>query len=104
MGRKRKHPYYWVICSNLKNYRGIFNEKCCWGYWAERTSLKNPRFVSTNHIRVKWFETKEDAFDYFYAKSRKGHEVSKFMPKRKKMFIDKKGKYDYWKNRENLLR
>jgi len=97
-----KHPHFWVIRSKTKS-ESVFGEMR-WMYFARRTSIKNPRFLSEFSSDVKWFETKEEALEYLVKKCRHcGPLKVKCRVIRKKMFLDKKGKYDYWKNRTSLI-
>jgi len=98
-----KYKYYWVIKSKEKTGRGIFGNKT-WLYFAKRTSLKNKRFASDFHIHVKWFATKQDAEQFYFKKTRFVRDLSGYVVKRKKMHLDSKGNYDYWKNRESLYK
>lgn len=100
MSERLKHRYYWVIRSKQKRKGGLWQKKMYF-YFAERTSLKNPRYQTELHWHVKWFTSKFDAQEYLVAKARHVG-ATNCRVVRKKMFLDKKGKYDYWKNRESL--
>lgn len=101
--KPKKHPHYWVIRSMKKSGRTLFGGTS-YIYFAKRAGIKNPRFATCLHWDVKWFATKEDAWEFYYRKSNAGHDLSNYYPVRKKLFLDKTGKYDYWRNRTNLLK
>lgn len=92
--------YFWVIRTN-KRGRGIIGNSQ-FRYFARRTSLKNPHYLTTADYNVKWFETREEAETYLMQKAII-HGPIDCTVSRRKMHLER-GKYDYWKNREALLR
>lgn len=95
------HASGWVIKSRNKT-QGIWKEELP-TYFADRCGIKSPRFLTNIHYRVKWFSKKRDAETYFYKKINAGFDLSECDVKRKKLFLDKDGEYDYWKNRSSLM-
>lgn len=98
-------PHYWVIKSENKIGRNIWG-KPQHSFFADRTAIKNPRYAveGCRHYQVKWFSTKKQAEEYYFKKSRYGFDVSKFKVTRKKLYVDKKGDYDYFRNRESFIK
>jgi hypothetical protein len=102
MSDSGNYVYAWVIRTKSKERRGLLGEST-YGYFADRTSIKNPRFVTSIHYKVKVFPTKDLAETYYLAKTRARHNTKAFHVRRLKFFINKDdGYWDYWKNREVL--
>ncbi len=98
-----KHIYLWVIKSRSRDRRTIWNEPC-FGYFARRSSINNPRFVVPGWIelKIKLFASKEDAEQYYFSKTRAGHNTKPFVMRRKKIFL--KGRsWDHNKNHNRFL-
>lgn len=89
-----KTIYVWVIRSKEKKYNSIWGDKK-YGYFAKRTSIKNPQYVSNFYLNVKLFVNKKQAEEFFFKKSRYGYDVSEFKIIRKKLLINKRGYLDY---------
>lgn len=53
---------------------------------------------------MKWFNTREAAETYLMKKSRVLGAIADVVISRRKVHIDESGEYDYFKNREALLR
>ncbi len=102
-GVKAKGKHYWIIKSKKKLKKKYYGE-CSWRYFAERCAPKNPRFATTMHWKVKWFLKKEFAEKYYFKKLNHGIDLSDYVIRRKKFYLDHKGEYDYWKNREGLMK
>lgn len=95
-----KHIFARVIKSDHKKM-GIFKNQ--YYSFAERIGLKNKKYLTPVHYKVKWFTKKHLAEEYLLAKNLAIGPINDVKICRKKMFLDKKGKYDYWKNRKSLL-
>ena len=100
MKRKMKKPSsvsMWVIKTKDKR-RYIFSWNIKHLYFAQRTSLKNPHYLTGSYTQVKLFSTKDDAYFYYLQKNRAlGRPINDVVIARKKVFL-KQGQYDYWKN------
>lgn len=93
--------FYWVIRSKDKR-EGISGRRQYF-YLASRTAPKNKRYMTEFHFKVRWFVSRAEASEYLLIKARQCG-PTKCVVSRKKMFLDKDDKYDYWKNREALLK
>lgn len=91
----------WVIKSR-NTTKGIWREDLP-TYFARQTGIKNPRYLTNFHWQVKWFNTKDEAERYYFKKLNAGFDLSNCDVKRKKLYLDKKGNYDYFKNRASLM-
>ncbi len=97
-----KSAYFlWVIRTRKKHE--LFNRRPQYWYWAQRTSLKNSRYLTPWHNSVKLFGTKDEAEIYLQQKA-KIHDPVDGVICRRKIFVNRKGYYDYWKNREVFLK
>lgn len=90
--------FVWVIRTTHKSDYLLFGDRI--RYFANRTSLKNPHFLTGYWLQVKFFYTKEDAEQYLYQKRINGHfkACQKCFTTRIKIWIDKDGYLDYFKN------
>jgi len=94
--------YAWVIKTIKKRPEPLF---CTMQflYFASRTSLKNPRYLTSFHSKVKWFVTKDEAEIYLMKKAQKIGPINGVCVTRRKLYLDSLGEYDYWRNRKALL-
>lgn len=91
------HIYLWVLKTKTKSSKDIWGTPV-FGYYARRTSLKNPRFITPFTSYIKLFENKNKAEEYLTQKIRKHPSASKLVPVRYKLYLNDEGSLDYWKN------
>ncbi len=93
--------HLWVIRSKEKIGKDIWNRPS-YNYFARQTSLKNRRYITNTHYHIKWFETRDEALTYFYKKECLGFDLQNYSVYRRKLYVNKKGKYDYFRNYEKF--
>jgi len=97
---QQRHFYCWLIKSKTRRCN-LFGHRL---YLARRVSLKNPRYLTGFHYSVKLFATKAEATEFLRKKAIaiRSIDLKDIVVARKKLFIDSKGEYDYFRNRRAL--
>lgn len=96
--RKPKHKYCWVI--KTKDKRPFLIGDRYW-YFAGRTAVNNPQYLTPFHWKVKYFNTRSEADYYLHLKALalRSQDWSKFEIIRIKIHL-KNGRFDFFKNAE----
>ena len=94
-----KTKYLWVIRTKVRQSWFLYDQYL---YSATHRAVKNRHHSTGAFYQTRLFQTKKDAWDFYYKKNRAHIDMSKFTVVRKKVLIQKDGYLEFWKNTKSF--
>lgn len=97
MSKPKKYIHLWVIQTKSKD-RHWFNGKHCYSFSQRRVAPKNPRHLKERLYDARFFLTKNDAYKFYFKKSRARIDMSNCKVTRRKLWLGDDGYLLYFEN------